>query len=67
MTIKQMQLNLRITRAKSLLSSGYTITYTSASCGFEDYFYFLKIFKTRTGFTPTEYINKFFYGDKPTS
>lgn len=67
MTIKQMQLNLHITRAKSLLSSGYTITYTSASCGFEDYFYFLKIFKTRTGFTPTEYINKFFYGDKPTS
>ena len=66
MTIKQMQLNLRIARAKSLFSSGYTIAYTSAACGFEDYFYFLKIFKARTGFTPTEYINKFFYGDTPT-
>lgn len=67
MTIKQMQLNLRIAHAKSLLSSGYTIAYTSTSCGFEDYLYFLKIFKARTGFTPTEYINKFFYGDKPMS
>ena len=61
-TIKQMQLNLRINRAKSLLSSGYSISYTSTACGFEDYLYFLKIFKTRTGFTPTEYINKFFPG-----
>lgn len=64
-TIKQMQLNLRISRVKSLLSSGYSISYTSASCGFEDYLYFLKIFKARTGYTPSEYIKKFFYGNQP--
>ena len=44
-TIKQMQGILRVEQAKRMLSSGYTILETSAACGFEDYFYFLKVFK----------------------
>lgn len=54
-TIKQMQGILRIDQAKRMLSSGYTISETSAACGFEDYFYFLKVFKSKTGMTPSEY------------
>ena len=38
-----------------MLSSGYTIAETSAACGFEDYFYFLKVFKKKTGMTPSRY------------
>lgn len=55
MTIKQMQVLLRINQAKRMLSSGYPIAETGAACGFEDYFYFLKVFKSKTGLTPSEY------------
>ncbi len=51
-TIKQMQVALRINRAKLMLSSGHTITETSQECGFEDYLYFLKAFKNKTGMSP---------------
>ena len=54
-TIKQMQGILRVDQAKRMLSSGYTISETSAACGFEDYFYFLKVFKRKTGMTPSQY------------
>ena len=54
-TIKQMQGILRVDQAKRMLSSGYTIAETSAACGFEDYFYFLKVFKSKTGMTPSQY------------
>lgn len=50
-TIKQMQGILRVEQAKRMLSSGYTILETSAACGFEDYFYFLKVFKSKTAMT----------------
>ena len=54
-TIKQMQGILRVDQAKRMLSSGHTISETSAACGFEDYFYFLKVFKSKTGMTPSQY------------
>ena len=57
MTIKQMQVTLRVNQAKRMLRSGYTISETSTACGFEDYFYFLKVFKSKTGMTPSEYKN----------
>ena len=57
MTIKQMQVTLRVNQAKRMLRSGYTISETSTACGFEDYFYFLKVFKNKTGMTPSEYKN----------
>lgn len=62
-TIKQMQLNLRINRAKLLLSTGYSIASASAACGFEDYLYFLRTFKAKTGLTPSEYIQHFYFGE----
>ena len=55
MTIKQMQINLRIDQAKRMLSSGHSIVETSLTCGFDDYLYFLKVFKRKTGMTPTEF------------
>lgn len=54
-TIKQMQIRLRIEQAKRMLSFGHSITETGAECGFEDYFYFLKVFKSQTGMTPSEF------------
>ena len=62
-TIKQMQGILRVEQAKRMLSSGYTISETSAACGFEDYFYFLKVFKSKTGMTPSQYREA--YSDTP--
>ena len=54
-TIKQMQVILRVEQAKRMLSSGRSIAETSEACGFNDYFYFLKVFKKKTGMTPSEY------------
>ena len=59
-TIKQMQGILRVEQAKRMLSSGYTISETSAACGFEDYFYFLIVFKSKTGMTPSQYREAYF-------
>lgn len=55
MTIKQMQIILRIDQAKRMLSSGYSIADTSGACGFDDYLYFLKVFKSKTGMTPSQF------------
>lgn len=55
MTIKQMQIVLRINQAKRMLSSGHSIAETSMECGFDDYLYFLKAFKNRTGMTPSAF------------
>ena len=57
-SIKQMFITIRINHAKLLLNSGYTITQVCSECGFDDYLYFLKTFKSRTGMTPTEYKNQ---------
>ncbi len=57
-TIKQMQVILRVEQAKRMLRSGHTISETSAACGFEDYFYFLKVFKSKTGMTPSPSIRR---------
>ena len=59
MTIKQMQINLRVDLAKRMLSLGKSIAEVSAECGFEDYLYFLKVFKAKTGMSPSEYIDRF--------
>jgi len=55
MTIKQMQIELRVDQAKRMLSQGYSISETGRMCGFDDYLYFLKVFKYKTDMTPTEY------------
>ena len=53
--------NLRITNAKKLLTTtDISINEISVKTGFNDYFYFLKIFKKYTGHTPSEYRNHFY-------
>lgn len=57
-TIKQMQLELRINYAKSLLGSGKALDQVSSMCGFDDYTYFLKCFRNKTGMSPSDYRNR---------
>lgn len=45
----------RITRAKALLSEGYSVTETYAMCGFQDYSNFLKAFTKAVGISPKKY------------
>lgn len=45
----------RITVAKSLLSSGYSVTETCERCGFNDYSNFLKAFSKAVGISPKKY------------
>ncbi len=45
--------SFRIEKAKSLLKTDCPIQEIALSCGFKDYFYFCKVFKSQTGLTPT--------------
>ena len=45
----------RITRAKSLLSDGCSVTDTCSLCGFHDYSNFLKSFTRAVGISPKKY------------
>lgn len=45
----------RITRAKALLSEGYSVTETCSLCGFQDYSNFLKAFTKAVGISPKKY------------
>ncbi len=45
----------RITVAKSLLSTGYSVTETCELCGFNDYSNFLKAFTKAVGISPKKY------------
>lgn len=49
-------IDVRITEAKNLLVGGIlSLTDVSESVGFSDYNYFSRVFKKRTGYTPSEY------------
>ena len=50
---------LRIQHAKVALLSGYSIAETAAKVGFNDQFYFTKIFKQIAGITPGEYVKTY--------
>ncbi len=53
---KQYILDMRIQKAKSLLTNGVlSITAISEECGFSSLYHFCRIFKEKTGFTPSEY------------
>ena len=52
--------NKRILKAKDLLLTGdYTVAEAAAKVGIEDANYFSRIFKKKTGFSPTEYVNMY--------
>ncbi|MBQ8320306.1 MAG: helix-turn-helix domain-containing protein [Clostridia bacterium] len=52
-------LDERIALAKTLLwESGYTLPKIAEVVGFNDYNYFARAFKKKTGYTPTEYVKK---------
>lgn len=49
---------LRMTRAKDLLlSSASSISQIAETCGYSSIYHFCRIFKIKTGYTPTEYRN----------
>ena len=54
---RQFLLDLRLNNAKQLLSEGRLKSSAIAEkCGFSDAFHFCRTFKSKTGFTPTEYM-----------
>lgn len=60
---RQFIIDMRIQKAKSLLTNGnYTITSISEKCGFSSLYHFCRVFKDKTGMTPTEYakLNKIY-------
>lgn len=57
-TPKQFIVNIRINKAKSLLSEGrLKINAVAEQCGFTNQYHFCRIFKEKTGITPSEYID----------
>lgn len=53
-TIKEYINRIRINNAENLLSTGgYTVSEAAGKCGFEDIFYFSKVFKNQKGFSPS--------------
>lgn len=57
MTPKQFIIDVRINKAKQLLSEGsLKINAVAALCGFSNQYHFCRTFKEKTGRTPTEYI-----------
>ena len=58
-TPRQYILDIRINRAKQLLSgSPNTVTSIAEQCGFTSLYHFCRAFKARTGMTPTEYATR---------
>jgi AraC-like DNA-binding protein len=55
----QFVINIRINKAKQLLSEGvWKINAVSEKCGFSNPYHFSRLFKEKTGITPTEYMKK---------
>ena len=53
---KQYLIEVRINKAKQLLTDGFLkINAVAAQCGFTNQYHFCRILKEKTGFTPTEY------------
>lgn len=53
---KQYILNMRIQKAKHLLTNtAYTVTAIAEQCGFSSLYHFCRIFRSKTGMSPTEY------------
>ena len=57
-TPKQDLLDARIVKAQALLGSSSVISEVARNCGFENEYYFSRVFKKKTGMTPSEYAQK---------
>lgn len=58
-TPKQFIVDIRINKAKQLLSDGFLkIGAVAEKCGFSNQYHFCRLFKEKTGFTPTEYMKQ---------
>ena len=58
-SVKQYIQKLRIEKAKILLTSTtYSISETADACGYSGIYHFCRIFKQKTGYTPTSYRNE---------
>ena len=58
-TPKQFIVDIRINKAKQLLSDGIlSIGAVAEECGFSNQYHFCHLFKERTGLTPTEYMKR---------
>ncbi len=52
---------IRINKARAMLENGVAqIDDVCSSCGYNNIYYFFKVFKEKTGYTPTEYREKYF-------
>ena len=54
-TIKGRMTEIRMEKAVHYLLRGMTLKKTAAMTGFDDYYYFIKVFKQRIGVTPGQY------------
>ena len=55
-TPKQFIVDIRINKAKQLLSDGFSkVGMVAEQCGFSNQYHFCRLFKEKTGLTPTEY------------
>ncbi|MBC8062868.1 MAG: helix-turn-helix transcriptional regulator [Clostridiaceae bacterium] len=50
-------IEIRLNKAKSLLTDGFTVSETSKLVGFNDVFYFSRVFKKFEGISPSQYVN----------
>ena len=57
-SIQDYLLSVRVSNAKQHLNRGYSVKETALLCGFNDPNNFTKLFKKKTGFTPTEWKEK---------
>ena len=58
-TPKQFMIDIRINKAKQMLAEGaLKIGAVAERCGFSNQYHFCRIFKEKTGITPTEYVKQ---------
>ena len=57
-SIQDYLLSVRVFNAKLYLNKGYSVKEAALMCGFNDPNNFTKLFKKKTGYTPTQWKNK---------
>jgi AraC-like DNA-binding protein len=55
LSFKQISIDLRMNKAEEFLQSGFTVTQASEAVGYEDPYYFSRLFKKNRGAPPSRY------------